>query len=129
MALKDEYLVVDDEPDICWALERLLTSTGLPCQKALSAQAAIDLAQHHGFRLAFLDLTLPDMKGLELAKRLRQIDPDLRIVILSGFISEDRTTLAQLKHEGLICACITKPFLHHDILTVIDNFGSARKLR
>ncbi len=115
-----EYLIVDDEPGVCWALEYLLTSKGLPCQKAQTAEAALDLMKAHRFQLAFLDVTLPDMNGLELARRLRKLDPFLRIVILSGYFPMNAAAAA-LRDEGLICAVINKPFLHEEILRVIGE--------
>jgi DNA-binding NtrC family response regulator len=120
-----EYLIVDDEPDLCWALENLLASKGLPCQKAQTAQAALDLMKAHRFRLAFLDVTLPDMNGLELARRLRKLDPSLRFVIVSGYLNNEAAAVAQAQAEGLICACINKPFLHEEILSVIENLAGA----
>ncbi len=110
-----EYLIVDDEPDLCWALENLLTSKGLRCQKALSAQAALDLMKDHRFQLAFLDVTLPDMSGLELATRLHKLDSSLRFVIVSGFVSREAAVAAQVQVEGRICACINKPFRHEEV--------------
>lgn len=119
-----EYLIVDDEPGVCWALEYLLTSKGLPCQKAQTAQAALDLMKTHRFQLVFLDVTLPDMNGLELARRLRQLDPFLRIVILSGYFPMNEAAVALVRDEGLICALINKPFLHEEILRVIEESGA-----
>jgi DNA-binding NtrC family response regulator len=116
-----EYLIVDDEPGVCWALECLLTSKGLPCQKAQTAQAALDLMKTHRFQLAFLDVTLPDMNGLELARRLRELDPFLRIVILSGYFPMNEAAAALVRDEGLICAFINKPFLHEEILRLIQE--------
>ena len=84
-----EYLIVDDEADLCWALENLLASKGLAFQTAQTAQAALDLMKDHRFHLAFLDVTLPDMNGLALARRLRQLDPSLRFVIVSGYLSKE----------------------------------------
>jgi CheY-like chemotaxis protein len=116
------YLIVDDEPDLCWAFESLLTSKGLPCQTAQSGQAALDLMKTHRFQLAFLDVTLPDMNGLELARCLRKLDPLLPLVILSGYISKEAASLAQA--QGLICACINKPFVHEEILSVIEDLAA-----
>jgi DNA-binding NtrC family response regulator len=125
-----EYLIVDDEPDLCWALENLLTSQGLPCQKAHTAQAALDLMKSHRFQLAFLDVTLPDMNGLELARRLHKLDPLLRFVIVSGYLSKEvAAAAAQAGPEGPICACIIKPFLHEEILGVIKNLAAADAAR
>jgi DNA-binding NtrC family response regulator len=119
-----EYLIVDDEPDLCWALENLLASKGLPCQTAQTAQAALDLMKTHRFHLAFLDVTLPDMNGLELARCLRKLDPLLRFVIVSGYLNNEAAAVAQAQAEGLICACISKPFLHEDILAVIEKLAA-----
>jgi two-component system response regulator (stage 0 sporulation protein F) len=118
-----EFLIVDDEADLCWALENLLASHGLACQSTQTAQAALDLMKAHRFDLAFLDVTLPDMNGLELARRLRELDPSLRLVIVSGYLSKEAAAKAQA--EGLICACISKPFLHEEILNVIKNLPVA----
>jgi DNA-binding NtrC family response regulator len=123
--MNGEYLIVDDEPDLCWVLENLLTSKGLPCQKAQTAQAALDLMKAHRFQLAFLDVTLPDMNGLELARQLRLLDPLLRLVIVSGYVSKEAAAVAQAQAEGLICAFINKPFLHEEILSVIEDLTAA----
>jgi len=119
-----ECLIVDDEPDLCWALERLVTSKGLPCQVALTAQAALDLVKAHRFSLAFLDVTMPDMNGLDLAKCLRKSDPLLRIVILSGYLSNEAATVALARREGLIWAYFKKPFSHEEILQVIQDLAA-----
>jgi DNA-binding NtrC family response regulator len=122
-AMNSEYLIVDDEPDLCWVLENLLTSKGLPCQIAQTAQAALDLMKGHRFRLAFLDVTLPDMNGLELARRLRKLDPLLRIVIITGYLSKEAAAAARACAKGPICAFINKPFLHEEILGVIQHLA------
>jgi CheY-like chemotaxis protein len=124
-----EYLIVDDEPDLCWALKNLLTSKGLPCQEAQTAQAALDLMKTHRFQLAFLDVTLPDMNGLELARHLRKLDPFLRFVIVSGYISKEAAAVVQAQAEGLVGAFISKPFLHEEILSVIEDLTAADEAR
>jgi DNA-binding NtrC family response regulator len=123
--MKEEYLIVDDEPDLCWALEHLLTSKGRSCQKVHTAQGALDLMKTHRFQLAFLDLTLPDMSGLELARRLRLLDPLLRFVIVSGYLSKEAAA-AQDQEQGLIWAAFNKPFLHEEILRLIEQTEAGR---
>jgi FixJ family two-component response regulator len=61
------------------------------------------------------------MNGLELAARLRELDPSLRIVIVSGCLSTEAAALARSQARGLICAFLNKPFLHQDILALIGN--------
>jgi CheY-like chemotaxis protein len=104
-------------------LESLLHSKGLACQIAQTAQAALDLMKAHHFQLAFLDVTLPDMNGLELARRLHQLDPLLPFVIVSGYLRDEAEAMTQAQAEGLNCACVNKPFLHEEILAAIENLA------
>jgi CheY-like chemotaxis protein len=79
----------------------------------------------HRFQLAFLDVTLPDMNGLELAARLRKLDPLLRFVIVSGYLNNEASAVARSQAERLISAFISKPFLHEEILRVIADLAAA----
>lgn len=114
-----EYLIVDDEPDICWALNNILKSRGLNTRIAQSAREAIAMIQPDRFELAFLDVTLPDMNGFELARHLHRMDPKIRLVIVSGLLSADPKTLAWARDTQPFYGCIIKPFLHDDILGLI----------
>ncbi|MDO8540683.1 MAG: response regulator [Opitutaceae bacterium] len=118
---RTEYLIVDDEPDLCWSLKNILHSKGLRSHAALSAMEALALMKRHRFRLAFLDVTLPDMNGFELARRLRQMDPELRLVLVSGFLSADPAAVAHAHDASFFYGCIIKPFLHEDVLGLIDS--------
>jgi CheY-like chemotaxis protein len=119
------FLIVDDESDLCWALERILHEQGLHSQKALNGKAALALMQKHRFKLAFLDFKLPDMDGFQLARLIRERDPLIRIVIISGFISKSDGAVAQAQAAGLISGFINKPFLHAEILKAIELSAGA----
>jgi DNA-binding NtrC family response regulator len=112
---EDLFLIVDDEPDMCWVLEHVLIQGSHLVKKALSGREAIELIGTHKFRMAFVDLKLDDIEGLELARRLKEADPSLRIAMVSGFCYKDDPTVQKALAEGLICDFIAKPFLHSDI--------------
>jgi len=118
---KDLFLIVDDEPDMCWALEHILKINGFLSEKALNAQEALTLIEPDRFRVAFLDAKLPDMEGLDLAKELLSIDPDIHIVMISGYFYQDDDAVRKAITEGLIKDFIGKPFDHDEILKVIKN--------
>jgi len=118
--MNGDILIVDDEPDICWVIEHILESRKLTCRKALTAQEALDLMKYSRFRLAFLDVTLPDMQGLELARRLKSMDPTLSIVIVTGYMPEG-DGIPPSASDRLFSACVYKPFLNKEILNAIDN--------
>ncbi len=112
-------LLVDDEPDMCWALEHLLHNQGFVTRKALSAQEALKLMDRHHFGRAFLDAKLPDMDGLELARRILKIAPATRIMMVSGYFYRDDVAIQDAISQGLICGFISKPFLKEEILKAL----------
>ena len=117
---REEILIVDDEPDMCWALEKLLASRGFAIQKALSAQEALALMNQHHFSRAFLDAKLPDMDGLELAWRLLEISPEIRILMVSGYFYRDDPNIQIAISQKLISEFINKPFRQEEILKLLQ---------
>ncbi len=115
-------LVVDDEPEMCWILENIIRKTGLACKTALSAREAIALTESNKFGMAFLDAKLPDVDGLELARKLRKTNVHLPIVIVSGYFYPDDPTIEGFLREGLIAAFVGKPFDHDEIVGVITRY-------
>jgi DNA-binding NtrC family response regulator len=113
-------LIVDDEPDMCWALEHFLHKRGYATRKALSAQEALELMESHRFACAFLDAKLPDMDGLELARSIRERAPDMRIAMVSGFFYRDDVSIQEAIAQGVIIDFISKPFLQSEILRVLE---------
>ena len=70
-------IIIDDEPDMLWALENMLFKHGHLVHKADSASQALSVMVREKFDIALLDAKLPDMEGLELAARIREITPDI----------------------------------------------------
>ena len=117
----EKLLIVDDEPDMCWALEHILEKNGFLTKKALNGSEALLLIESERFQLIFLDAKLPDIDGLELAKQIRKIDPDIRIIIVSGYFYQDDMVIQKALEEGLICGFIGKPFFHDEILKAVKT--------
>jgi len=115
------FLIVDDEPDMCWALTQLLKQNGFCSKSTLSGEGALTLMEPDLFRMVFLDAKLPDIEGFELAKRFREIDPNLRIIMVSGYFYRDDEDIQKAIEKGLICGFIGKPFIHEEILKAIKN--------
>jgi DNA-binding NtrC family response regulator len=114
-------LIVDDEPDMGWALEHLLNRRGFATRKALSAREAMNLLGQHRFSCAFLDAKLPDMDGLELARRIRELAPGTRIIMVSGYFYRDDVSIQEAISQKLIIDFISKPFLQEEILRVLET--------
>jgi len=115
------FLIVDDEPDMCWALDSILKKNGFLSKKAFNGQDALKLIKENRFELIFLDAKLPDIEGLELARQIREIDPFIRIVIVSGYFYRDDIDIQQAMAEGSISGFIDKPFNHDDIVKITNK--------
>ena len=115
----NQVLIVDDEPDMCWALDQLLKQNGILSVKASNGREALELIGRTAFPLAFLDAKLPDVEGLELARQMRDIDPAVRIVMVSGYFYSNDAAIEDALTEGLINAFVAKPFSHDEILDVV----------
>jgi len=112
-------LIVDDEPDMCWVLEHILNKNGFNTKKALSGIKALDLMKQHRFFLAFVDVKLPDVDGLDLARQMRELEPSMAVVLVSGYFYRDDIAIQQALSQGLINSFISKPFQQEEILKAV----------
>lgn len=105
--MEQKILVADDEPLIRRFLQKELAGQGYVVFAAEDGQSAISLAQQQSPDLVILDLKLPDLDGIEILKRLHEIDPHLCILIITAYGTID--TAIQAIRLGA-CDYITKPF-------------------
>ncbi len=117
-----KVLIVDDEPDMCWALTHVLGKKGCPVKSVLAGEEALFCIRGEHFPLVFLDAKLSDMEGLDLAARIMEIDPLARIVIVSGYFYRDDREIREALEKGLILGFIDKPFDHTEIARVVEQF-------
>jgi two-component system cell cycle sensor histidine kinase/response regulator CckA len=79
-------LAVDDEESVRAFLGRVLPQLGYDARVALDGEEALRVAVSDGpFDLLLTDLAMPGMRGDELARRLRQTDPTLKVLYLTGY--------------------------------------------
>lgn len=80
-------LVVDDERNVRTATEMLLSSLGFEVLLAANGEEALSVYRTHAARisLVLMDLTMPRMNGAEALRALREIDPEVRAIVTSGY--------------------------------------------
>jgi len=83
-------LVVDDEPTVLETVRDGLTAHGYRVLTAGSGDEALQVAQAHQgvIALALIDVVMPTMSGPDVAQRLHQARPDLKILFMSGFSTD-----------------------------------------
>jgi DNA-binding response OmpR family regulator len=101
----EHILVAEDEPILRDLVETILGRHGYRVTLAEHADAALEVARREPIDLLISDVVMPGQSGLELAKAVRAIQPDARILLMSGYTS------AALEPHGLINGGILeKPF-------------------
>jgi len=82
--VRSVILVVDDEPELCRALSKLLTRNGYDVLTAGDGQQALVTLREHDVHLVLSDLIMPRMGGLDLLKAARVLSPTTEFVIITG---------------------------------------------
>jgi len=105
----DKYrvLVVDDEYDVRDILERALTISGYEVKTASGGLIAIEICRTFLPHLVLLDVMMPDLGGIEALQKIRELDKDVKVVMVSGMHD------VQAAKESIALGAIdyiTKPF-------------------
>lgn len=111
--MEQEYaqiLVIDDEPDICWAMEEILSSTGYAVTSTTKGAEVLELIARNFYSVAFVDAKLPDFDGLQLAALIRQRSPHTAIVLISGYFYLEDPMITEGLQADLFINFIAKPF-------------------
>jgi PAS domain S-box-containing protein len=114
----EHILFVDDEESLINMGKQLLVSLGYDVTTRISSIEALELfkTRPDAFDLVITDLTMPNMTGDELAKKLMAIRPDIPVILCTGFST--RITEENAKNMG-IRAFIMKPLIRKDIAETI----------
>jgi CheY-like chemotaxis protein len=115
---KEKILVVDDEEHIVEMYKRMLGVLGYQVEARTSPVEAIEAvrANPRKYDLVLTDMTMPQMTGYALAKHLIEMQPDLPIILCTGFgdqINENKTRSAG------ILALLLKPVLFNDLANTL----------
>lgn len=86
----EKVLLVDDEEEFTHVLAERMESRGLTIVTVESGPAAIKKAEEEPFDAIILDMIMPDMDGIETLKRLREINPDMQIIMLTGYATLEK---------------------------------------
>src|SRR5688500_9756215 len=98
--------VLDDDPSMLKALDRLLTSEGFSIEKFSQPAAFLSSLREKSYRVVILDVWMPDMNGLEVQEVRCQDSPETRIIFISG---RDDASVREVALEAGACGCLSKP--------------------
>jgi PAS domain S-box-containing protein len=118
-------LIVDDDPDICLALEDLLRHEGYTVRSVMTGREALHEAEQGSYGAVILDLGLPDLSGLAVLRGLEELDPLLPVIVLTASVHESHT-VEPLRQGAL--AYLTKPYNGDELKIILRRALDVRKL-
>jgi DNA-binding NtrC family response regulator len=111
-------LVVDDEPRLCHLIEELLKLEGYWVDVCFSNMEALRMIKKNKYQMLITDLKMPGIDGLELIQKARELNPEIRTIMITGSETVE-TAVQSLKHE--IDDDIKKPFSIVELKKVVKR--------
>lgn len=120
-----KILVVDDERDICKALEFLLSREGYRVATTFNGQDALKKIESEEFDLVITDLKMEGIDGMQVLERSLKMNPSLTVVIMTAFASVESAVEAMKKGAS---DYIVKPFINEDVKMTIKRLLEHKKI-
>jgi PAS domain S-box-containing protein len=122
---KITILVVDDEKGIREGCRRILTGDGFAVDVAANGKEGLEMLSIRPYDLMLVDLMMPGMGGLEMMEQVRQIDPEIIMIVITGFATIE-TAVDAMKRGAY--DYIPKPFTPDQLLAFVNRGLEKRRL-
>lgn len=119
----DRILVADDDAVIREGLRRILTAEGYEVETVSNGRAALEHLEQKKFKLLVTDLKMPGMSGLEVLRSIRTLQPELPVVLITGYAAIDNAVEAM---KNGATDYLSKPFANEEIVSKVKNAIESR---
>jgi len=119
----DRILVADDDAVIREGLRRILTAEGYEVETVSNGRAALERLEEQRFKLLVTDLKMPGMSGLEVLQSLRACQPELPVVLITGYAAIDNAVEAM---KNGATDYLSKPFANEELVSKVRNAIKSR---
>ncbi len=126
MAEKISILIVDDEESVRDSLHNWFIEDGYDVERAENAKNALLMLESRKFDIILADIKMPGMDGMEMHRRIRALNKDTIVIIMTAFASVD--TAVQALKDGAY-DYVTKPFDPDDLSHLIRNAATQISLK
>jgi len=118
---KLRLLAIDDDPDVSRVMCRMLERNGHDVTAASSGTEGIQKFSEGTFDVVLTDRAMPDMSGDEVAKRVKELQPDMAVLMITGFGSMMKD---QGQHPDYVDKILNKPYTKQELLGAISELLS-----
>jgi len=115
---KKRILIIDDEKALGASLKKLLDASGYQVSCCSAGKDGVDLACRERFDVVLLDIKMDDIDGVSVLKRISNLAPQTRVIIITG--SPSGVTIKETLEMGA-CDYIMKPFDHQQLIAALDR--------
>lgn len=119
-------LVVDDEKDICKALEFLLSGEGYDVKTAVSGEEAVELLRKEDFDVVLTDLKMDRLDGIGVLEESKKLSPETAVILMTAYASVESAVAAMKKGAS---DYIVKPFINEEIRLTLRRMLEEMRLR
>lgn len=126
MAESVKIMIVDDEPGVRESFEMILKIKDYDVTAFPEGESAVNSLKKSVYDIAFIDFKLPGMDGIQVLKKIKEIDPEIEVVIVTAYASEsshaNAITLGALEY-------LRKPFLMEEIYELVERALRKKRIK
>jgi len=89
--MSEKVLLVDDEKEFLEIMSERMTARGMVVTTAQSADKALSILKKESFDAIVMDFQMPGMDGMEALKAIKNMKPELQIILLTGYATVEKT--------------------------------------
>ncbi len=117
-----KILLAEDDNDMRRFLERALDQAGYDVVAYDNGASAYDRLREEPFTLLLTDIVMPEMDGIELARRATEIDPDMKVMFITGFAAVALNPDSDAPKDAKV---LSKPFHLRDLVNEVEKMLAA----
>lgn len=122
----ERVLVVDDETDLAESCAYFLERAGYQARCAASAPEALELLQREPFGVVVSDVRMPRMNGMELLAAIRERDPDIEVLLITGY-PDLQMAVSAIKQGAF--DYLAKPYAEQDLIERVGKAAARRRVK
>jgi two-component system cell cycle response regulator CpdR len=120
--LKGRILLAEDDEDMRRFLAKALKNAGYQVVSFDNGMSAYERLREEPFNLLLTDIVMPQMDGIELARKAAELDPDLKIMFITGFAAVALNADLEAPKDAKI---LSKPFHLRDLVSEVSRLIAA----
>jgi two-component system, cell cycle response regulator CpdR len=120
--ISQKILLAEDDNDMRRFLVRALTKAGYEVASFDNGKAAYDRLREEPFELLLTDIVMPEMDGIELARKATEIDPELKVMFITGFAAVALNPDNKAPKDAKV---LSKPFHLKDLVNEVERMLAA----